>query len=91
PSKTLTTPLSLTGAEKIDAKLSDVLPQFVESHTQLHATVDFACAEISDVMLLIQFPVQHGLSLRKFSGFTRALCDTRCPDQLFASNAITGP
>jgi PRTRC genetic system protein E len=41
--KALTTPISLTGkAEEIDAKLSDVLLQFVESHSQLQATFDRA-------------------------------------------------
>jgi PRTRC genetic system protein E len=46
--KALTTPISLTGtAEEIDAKLSDVLLQFVESHTQLQATFDRASTEIS--------------------------------------------
>jgi hypothetical protein len=88
--KALTTPISLTAAEKIDAKLSDVLPQFVESRTQLHATVDCASAEISDAMLLIQFPVQHGLSLRKFSGFAGALCGTRFQISC-ASNANDRP
>lgn len=49
--KALTTPISLTGtAEEIDAKLSDVLLQFVESHTQLQATFNRACAEISDAV-----------------------------------------
>jgi PRTRC genetic system protein E len=52
--KALTTPISLTGtAEEIDAKLSDVLLQFVESHTQLKATFDRACAEISDAVKAI--------------------------------------
>jgi PRTRC genetic system protein E len=46
--KALTTPISLTGtAEEIDAKLSSVLLQFVESHTQLQATFDRASTEIS--------------------------------------------
>ena len=50
----LTTPISLTGtAEEIDAKLSDVLLQFVESHTQLKATFDRACAEISGAVKAI--------------------------------------
>ncbi|MGB8131143.1 MAG: PRTRC system protein E [Candidatus Angelobacter sp.] len=46
--KALTTPISLTGTtEEIDAKLSSVLLQFVESHTQLQATFDRASTEIS--------------------------------------------
>ena len=49
--KALTTPISLTGtAEEIDARLSDVLLQFVESHTQLQATFERARAEISDAV-----------------------------------------
>jgi PRTRC genetic system protein E len=52
--KALTTPISLTGtAEEIDANLSDVLLQFVESHTQLKATYDRACTEISDAVKAI--------------------------------------
>jgi len=52
--KALTTPISLTGtAEEIDAKLSDVLLQFVESHGQLQATFDRACTEISDAVKAI--------------------------------------
>jgi len=52
--KALTTPISLTGtAEEIDAKLSDVLLQFVESHSQLQATFDRASAEISDAVKAI--------------------------------------
>jgi hypothetical protein len=44
----------LTGtAEEIDAKLSDVLLQFVESHIQLQATFDRAGAEISDAVKAI--------------------------------------
>ena len=54
PVKALTTPISLTGtAEEIDAKLSDVLLQFVESHGQLQATLDRACREISDAVKAI--------------------------------------
>jgi PRTRC genetic system protein E len=52
--KVLTTPVSLTGtAEEIDAKLSDVLLQFVESHTQLQATFDRASTEISEAVKAI--------------------------------------
>jgi PRTRC genetic system protein E len=52
--KALTTPISLMGtAEEIDAKLSDVLLQFVESHTQLQATFDRANTEISDAVKAI--------------------------------------
>jgi PRTRC genetic system protein E len=52
--KALTTPISLTGAaEEIDAKLADVLLQFVESHTQLQATFDRASTEISDAVKAI--------------------------------------
>ena len=52
--KALTTPISLTGtAEEIDAKLSDVLLQFVESHTGLQATFDRACTEISEAVKAI--------------------------------------
>jgi PRTRC genetic system protein E len=52
--KALTTPISMTGtAEEIDAKLSDVLLQFVESHGQLQATFDRACTEISDAVKAI--------------------------------------
>ena len=52
--KALTTPISLTGtAEEIDAKLSDVLLQFVDSHTQLQATFDRASTEISDAVKAI--------------------------------------
>jgi PRTRC genetic system protein E len=52
--KALTTPISLTGtAEEIDAKLSDVLLHFVESHTQLQATFDRASTEISDAVKAI--------------------------------------
>ena len=52
--KALTTPMSLTGtAEEIDAKLSDVLLQFAESHTQLQATFDRASTEISDAVKAI--------------------------------------
>lgn len=52
--KALTTPISLTGAaEEIDAKLSGVLLQFVDSHTQLQATFDRASTEISDAVKAI--------------------------------------
>jgi PRTRC genetic system protein E len=52
--KALTTPISLTGtAEEIDARLSDVLLQFVESHTQLQATFERASTEISDAVKAI--------------------------------------
>lgn len=52
--KALTTPISLTGtAGEIDAKLSDVLLQFVESHTQLQATFDRASTEISEAVKAI--------------------------------------
>ena len=52
--KALTTPISLTGtAEEIDDKLSDVLLQFAESHTQLQATFDRASTEISDAVKAI--------------------------------------
>ena len=52
--KALTTPISLTGtAEEIDAKLSDALLQFVESHAGLQATFDRACSEISDAVRAI--------------------------------------
>src|SRR6185312_15051010 len=52
--KALPTPISLTGtAEEIDARLSDVLLQFVESHTQLQATFDRASAEISEAVKAI--------------------------------------
>jgi PRTRC genetic system protein E len=52
--KALTTAISLTGtAGEIDAKLSDVLLQFVESHTQLQATFDRASTEISDAVKAI--------------------------------------
>jgi PRTRC genetic system protein E len=50
----LTTPISLTGtAEEIDAKFSNVLLQFVESHTGLQATFDRACTEISNAVKAI--------------------------------------
>jgi PRTRC genetic system protein E len=52
--KALTTPISLTGtAEEIDARLSNVLLQFVESHTQLQATFERASTEISDAVKAI--------------------------------------
>lgn len=52
--KALTTPISLTGtAEEIDAKLPEVLVQFVESHSQLQATFDRACTEISEAVKAI--------------------------------------
>lgn len=52
--KALTTPISLTGtAAEIDAKLSGVLLQFVESHTQLQATFDRASMEISEAVKAI--------------------------------------
>jgi len=52
--KALTTPISLTGApEEIDAKLPEVLLQFVESHSQLQATFDSACTEISEAVKAI--------------------------------------
>jgi PRTRC genetic system protein E len=52
--KALTTPISLTGtAEEIDARISDVLLQFVESHMQLQATFERASAEISDAVKAI--------------------------------------
>ena len=52
--KALATPISLTGtAEEIDAKLSDVLLQFVASHTQLQSTLDRASGEISDAVKAI--------------------------------------
>ena len=52
--KALTTPISLTGtAEEIDTKLSSVLLQFVESHTQLQATFDRASTEISEAVKAI--------------------------------------
>lgn len=52
--KALTTPISLTGMpEEIDAKLADVLLQFVESHTQLQATFDRASTEISEAVKAI--------------------------------------
>lgn len=52
--KALTTPISLTGtAEEIDAQLSGVLLQFVESHSQLQATFDRASTEISDAVKAI--------------------------------------
>ena len=52
--KALTTPISLTGTpEEIDAKLADVLLQFVESHTQLQATFDRASTEISEAVKAI--------------------------------------
>jgi PRTRC genetic system protein E len=52
--KALTTPISLTGvAQEIDAKLSGVLLQFVESHMQLQATFDRASAEISEAVKAI--------------------------------------
>lgn len=52
--KALTVPISLTGsAQEIDARLSDVLLQFVESHTQLQATFERASAEISDAVKAI--------------------------------------
>lgn len=40
-------------AEEIDAKFSSVLLQFVESHTQLQATLDHASAEISEAVRAI--------------------------------------
>ncbi len=52
--KALTTPISLTGkAEEIDAKLSDVLLQFVESHMHLQATFDRASTEIYEAVKAI--------------------------------------
>jgi len=52
--KALTTPISLTGtAEEIDAKLPEVLVQFAESHSQLQATFDRACTEISEAVKAI--------------------------------------
>ncbi len=52
--KALTTPISLTGTpEEIDAKLPEVLLQFVESHSQLQATFDRACTEISEAVRAI--------------------------------------
>jgi PRTRC genetic system protein E len=52
--KALTTPISLTGtAEEIDAQLSGVLLQFVESHTQLQATFDRASTEMSEAVKAI--------------------------------------
>lgn len=52
--KALTTPISLTGTpEEIDAKLPEVLVQFVESHSQLQATFDRACTEISEAVKAI--------------------------------------
>lgn len=52
--KALTTPISLTGtAEEIDAQLSGVLLQFVESHMQLQATFDRASTEISEAVKAI--------------------------------------
>lgn len=52
--KALTTPISLTGtAEEIDERLSEVLLQFVESHTQLQATFDRASADISNAVKAI--------------------------------------
>ena len=52
--KALTTLISLTGtAQEIDARLSDVLLQFVDSHTQLQVTFERAGAEISDAIKAI--------------------------------------
>jgi PRTRC genetic system protein E len=52
--KALTTPISLTGTpEEIDANLPEVLLQFVESHSQLQATFDRACTEISEAVKAI--------------------------------------
>jgi PRTRC genetic system protein E len=52
--KALTTPISLTGtAAEIDAKLPEALLQFVESHSQLQATFDRACTEISEAVRTI--------------------------------------
>lgn len=47
--KALTTPISLTGtAEEIDSRLSAVLLEFVESHTQLQGSFDRASMEIAE-------------------------------------------
>jgi PRTRC genetic system protein E len=52
--KALTTPISLTGTpEEIDANLPKALLQFVESHSQLQATFDRACTEISEAVKAI--------------------------------------
>lgn len=52
--KALTTPLSVTGtAEEVDASLSGVLLEFVESHSQLQATFDRAHTEISEAVKAI--------------------------------------
>jgi len=49
--KALAIPISLTGTkEEIDAKLPEVLLQFAESHSQLQATFDRACTEISEAV-----------------------------------------
>lgn len=52
--KALTTPISLTGtAEEIDLRLSAVLLEFVEAHTQLQGSFDRASAEISNAVKAI--------------------------------------
>jgi PRTRC genetic system protein E len=52
--KALTAPISLTGTpEEIDGKLPEVLLQFVQSHSQLQATFDRACTEISEAVKAI--------------------------------------
>lgn len=49
--KALTTPISLTGtAEEIDLRLSSVLLEFVESHTQLQNSFDRAGTEIVEAV-----------------------------------------
>jgi PRTRC genetic system protein E len=52
--KALTTPISLTGtAEEIDSKLTSVLLEFVESHTQLQSSFERASAEIGEAVKAI--------------------------------------
>lgn len=52
--KALTVPISVTGtAQEIDARLSDVLLQFVESHSQLQARFERASTEISEAVKAI--------------------------------------
>jgi len=52
--KALTTPISLTGtAEEIDLRLSSVLLEFVESHTQLQGSFDRASSEIAEAVKAI--------------------------------------
>jgi PRTRC genetic system protein E len=52
--KALTTPISITGtAEEIDAKFPALLCEYVESHVQLHETLDRASSEIAEAVKAI--------------------------------------